>query len=101
MNKEKREVSLFITDIGFDIIIEVSDSGDGVDEGAISQLFTRGHSSKGEGRGYGLANVKEVLDELGGWIEVANQRRRCHLHCLHTERHKGGIGCDQGTHCGR
>lgn len=74
MNKEKREVSLFITDIGFDIIIEVSDSGDGVDEGAISQLFTRGHSSKGEGRGYGLANVKEVLDELGGWIEVANQK---------------------------
>lgn len=74
LNKEKREVDLFITDIGFDIIIEVSDSGDGVNEEEMSQIFTRGHSSKGEGRGYGLANVKEVLDELGGWIEVANQK---------------------------
>ncbi|BBP87791.1 hypothetical protein BsIDN1_14090 [Bacillus safensis] len=52
----------------------MSDSGDGVNEEELSQIFTRGHSSKGEGRGYGLANVKEVLDELGGWIEVANQK---------------------------
>ncbi|OLP64280.1 Sensor protein CitS [Bacillus pumilus] len=74
LNKEKREVALFITDIGFDIIIEVSDSGEGINEEKLSHLFTRGHSSKGEGRGYGLANVKEVLDELGGWIEVSNQK---------------------------
>ncbi|WP_353856391.1 sensor histidine kinase [Bacillus sp. Bos-x628] len=74
LNKERREVDLFITDIGFDIIIEVSDSGDGVNEEELKHIFTRGHSSKGEGRGYGLANVKEVLDELGGWIEVTNQK---------------------------
>ncbi|MFS0655869.1 ATP-binding protein [Bacillus sp. 179-C3.3 HS] len=74
LNQERREVDLFITDIGFDIIIEVSDSGDGVEEAKLSRLFTRGHSSKGKGRGYGLANVKEVLDELGGWIEVTNQK---------------------------
>ena len=91
---------MFITDIGFDIIIEVSDSGDGVDEGAISQLFTRGHSSKGEGRGYGLANVKEVLDELGGWIEVANQKKAVPSSLFTYRKAQRGIGCDQGTHCG-
>lgn len=48
----------------------MSDSGDGVNEEELSQIFTRGHSSKGEGRGYGLANVKEVLDELGAGLKL-------------------------------
>ncbi|TWM58028.1 sensor histidine kinase [Bacillus paralicheniformis] len=69
-----RLVSFFITDIGRDIVIEVSDTGCGVAPDKMKAIFERGYSSKGMKRGYGLANVKESLRELGGWIEVSNQK---------------------------
>lgn len=69
-----RLVSFFITDIGRDIVIEVADTGCGVAPDKMKAIFERGYSSKGMKRGYGLANVKESVRELGGWIEVANQK---------------------------
>lgn len=27
-------------------------------------------STKGQNRGYGLSNVKEMIDELQGWIDI-------------------------------
>lgn len=46
--------------------VEVCDSGSGVDEALLQTLFTRGASSKGEGRGYGLVGVYERVLGLGG-----------------------------------
>lgn len=69
-----QEVSCFITDIGRDIVIEVSDTGMGVPPDKMEAVFERGYSSKGMKRGYGLANVKESVRELGGWIELTNQK---------------------------
>lgn len=69
-----QEVSCFITDIGRDIVIEVSDTGLGVPPDKMEAVFERGYSSKGMKRGYGLANVKESVRELGGWIELTNQK---------------------------
>ncbi|MGE6631698.1 ATP-binding protein [Bacillus sp. NPDC077027] len=95
LHKDKREVDFFITDIGLDIIIEVSDSGDGVKEAERINIFTRGHSTKGEARGYGLANVKEVLDELGGWIEVTNKKEGGALFTVYIPKEtKGDLSSD-------
>lgn len=72
--KEKKEVAFFMTDIGRDIVIEVADSGDGVPQEKTGTIFEKGYSSKGTRRGYGLANLKEAVSELQGWIEISQQK---------------------------
>ncbi|MDB5045107.1 MAG: histidine kinase [Deinococcus sp.] len=49
--------------------VEVEDSGPGVAAGVAPRLFVRGASSKGEGRGYGLAGVLGRVQALGGQIK--------------------------------
>jgi CitB family two-component system sensor histidine kinase CitS len=71
--KEKR-VSFSITSLGKDIIIEVTDSGKGISEDVVDSLFSLGYSSKGLNRGYGLFNVKQIVEYLGGTIEVSNEK---------------------------
>lgn len=76
MLKETKEptVSFFAIDIGHDIVFEVSDNGVGIADEQIDLIFEKGFSMKGkEKRGYGLANVKEAVRELGGIIEIKNR----------------------------
>ncbi len=69
-DKEK-QVRLCITDIGDDLLLEVEDSGSGVDDNLIPYIFKRGFSTKdGGNRGYGLARVKELVDDLHGSIAI-------------------------------
>jgi two-component system, CitB family, sensor histidine kinase CitS len=64
------EVVLFVSDLGTDILFEVSDNGPGIQNCSFPRLFERGVSGKGPGRGYGLANVQKEVDQLEGEIEV-------------------------------
>jgi two-component sensor histidine kinase/CheY-like chemotaxis protein len=50
--------------------LEVIDNGPGVDSAFVGGLFESGMSSKGEGRGLGLATVKSLVLELGGGLSV-------------------------------
>lgn len=59
-------------DMGYDIVIEVLDIGFGVLLEKIEVVFERGYFLKGMRRGYGLVNVKDLVCELGGWIELVN-----------------------------
>lgn len=70
--KEEPKVKFFVTDIGSDIIFEVSDNGRGIGDDEIPVLFERGYTTKSgtEPRGYGLANAEENVLELNGMIEV-------------------------------
>lgn len=74
LEERKRKVKLFITDIGDSIWFEVEDSGDGIPEEAIPHLFEQGFSTKPsssvEKRGFGLAKVKQITTELGGWVTI-------------------------------
>ncbi|RLL43890.1 sensor histidine kinase [Oceanobacillus piezotolerans] len=67
-------VKLFATDLGDDIIFEISDNGKGITDQEVQKLFERGFTSKsGElPRGYGLQNVERAVKELKGIIEVTN-----------------------------
>lgn len=72
---ETKEVTFFATDMGNDVVFEIVDSGNGIDSSNFAEIFNRGYSTKrGIDRGYGLATVKEVVNELGGHIEVQNQK---------------------------
>lgn len=66
----ERIVSLSVLDFDKEIVIIVEDSGPGMSEEVMKNIFTRGYSSKGEGHGYGLYLVKQSIDNLEGTIDV-------------------------------
>ncbi|HWL12038.1 MAG TPA: sensor histidine kinase [Ureibacillus sp.] len=72
--QEQPTIKFFATDLGEDIIFEVSDNGKGISDEVLPVLFERGFTSKeGENpRGYGLSNANRAVKELGGIIEVQN-----------------------------
>ncbi|GLW07824.1 histidine kinase [Microtetraspora sp. NBRC 13810] len=53
-----------------EILIRVEDSGPGLGEQAAKDAFRRGWTTKGDGRGLGLAMVGQTVRRLGGTIEV-------------------------------
>jgi two-component system CitB family sensor kinase len=68
---DDRKVRLFITDLGEDVLIEVEDTGPGIDDKLISFIFQKGFSTKdGGNRGLGLSRVHEVVKELDGSIAI-------------------------------
>ncbi|MCH1626826.1 sensor histidine kinase [Fredinandcohnia sp. SECRCQ15] len=74
MKSSNREVTFFATDIGNDIVFEVADTGNGIDFESHVNIFEKGYSTKsGQNRGYGLAIVKQVVEELNGSIELQNK----------------------------
>lgn len=73
-DSETGQVTFFTTDLGKDIVFEIADNGNGIPEDTMTHIFNTGFSTKSESdRGYGLATVKETVDELSGVIEVHNQ----------------------------
>ena len=64
-----RKVRLYLTDLGPDLIIEVEDTGPGVDKAIVDTLFQAGISTKtGHGRGMGLKLVEQAVQRLGGQV---------------------------------
>ncbi|GHF31521.1 two-component system CitB family sensor kinase [Deinococcus metalli] len=56
--------------------VEVEDTGPGVAPNVQERLYTRGASSKGEGRGYGLAGVQARVQALGGQLRYVRRSGR-------------------------
>lgn len=71
LSKKEGIVEVFFTDVGQDVIVEISDNGPGLpDNITAGKLFERGFTTKnGVNRGIGLALVKEAVEELNGSIE--------------------------------
>ena len=67
----QRKVKLYLGDTGGEILLEVEDSGPGVPDEWAPRIFEKGCSTKkGDTRGFGLAIVKEVAEEMGGYIAL-------------------------------
>jgi two-component system CitB family sensor kinase len=68
------EVYLGLGDGEDDLVVQVSDSGPGIDHDARERVFGRGYSTKETdafGRGLGLALVRQTVARLGGTIELS------------------------------
>lgn len=52
------------------LVMEVHDTGGGIAEGIVEQVFSKGFSTKGTDRGHGLFLVKQSLGKINGSIEV-------------------------------
>ncbi|MCA1059581.1 DcuS/MalK family sensor histidine kinase [Rossellomorea aquimaris] len=73
MGRDEKEVlmELFYKEDQFEMI--VTDTGVGIPDDIVSDLCTKGLSSKGEGRGYGLFLVKESIGKLNGNLHVESK----------------------------
>ena len=55
---------------GSSVVVSFTDTGDGMDEGALLRIFEPYYSTKEDGTGLGLAVVKEVAQMHGGSVDV-------------------------------
>ncbi len=55
------------------LLITTDDTGSGIGEGNIDRIFENGFSTKGSGRGTGLYQVKKLVENAGGSINVESQ----------------------------
>ena len=55
------------------ILITVDDTGKGIADADMEHIFENGFSTKGEGRGTGLYQVKTMVEALGGTVTVESQ----------------------------
>lgn len=67
-----RFVELKINRQGEAIVFTVANSGPDIDVSLRDDIFHSGFSTKGHGRGFGLAHVREIVDNHNGNIEVSN-----------------------------
>jgi len=58
-----------------DFTFSVENDGPAIDPAFLDSLFEAGVTTHGEGRGMGLAIVKEIMESYGGRIEVASDER--------------------------
>lgn len=62
-------IAVTLRPAGGNLLLRVADNGPGLPEGV--DVFHRGWSGKGEGRGLGLALVRQVADRYGGCVSAA------------------------------
>ena len=55
------------------VLITTDDTGSGISGENMEHIFENGYSTKGEGRGTGLYQVKSMIDSLGGKITAESQ----------------------------
>lgn len=68
-NTQHKGVTVFLTDLGADLIIEIEDTGQGIPEDIGEAIFEYGFSTKEtENRGVGLHLVKRAVEKLNGYL---------------------------------
>jgi sensor histidine kinase regulating citrate/malate metabolism len=71
--KEHKELLFGIYSKPGAVLITVDDTGSGIRAEDMKFIFDNGYSSKGEGRGTGLYQVKSMVENFGGKITVESQ----------------------------
>ena len=81
-NKKNGKVSINLTRSDKDIILEVSDTGIGIEKDKIKYIFERfyrcdtSRSKEVQGNGLGLSIVKELISNMGATVEVESELNR-------------------------
>lgn len=67
--EEEKQITIFFTDLGDDVVMEVDDSGPGITEEDATYIFEQGYSTKEkENGGTGLALSRHIVRQAGGEI---------------------------------
>lgn len=73
---EEKRLSVTVLEDGERFVLEVKNRGEVLDPEYISKCFDKGTSSKGDGRGYGLYNVRDICDRYRLELAFSNQDRK-------------------------
>ena len=71
--KKRKELMFGIYSKPGAVLITVADTGSGIKLRDMEHIFENGFSTKGDGRGTGLYQVKEIVENFGGKITVESQ----------------------------
>ncbi len=55
------------------VVVRITDTGHGMDPEAQSRIFGRSFTTKGAGRGLGLAAVRDIVTDCGGRVQFESQ----------------------------
>ncbi|MED3787862.1 sensor histidine kinase [Peribacillus frigoritolerans] len=90
--KEKR-VSLFVMDLGKELIIEVEDNGKGMGSEVTELIFRNGFTTKSHqtNSGIGLSLVQEAIDGLGGYITFSTKEGEYTIFTVAIPKNRGGL----------
>ncbi len=67
---EEKKVRVFLEETRDNIIINVSDTGVGIEKADINRIFIRGFSTKQRSRGIGMSIVKRTIEAAEGEIKI-------------------------------
>ncbi|HYK73852.1 MAG TPA: sensor histidine kinase [Pseudoneobacillus sp.] len=72
--KDEKKVTLFLTDLGKDLIIEIEDNGKGIDSESTNHIFEKGFTTKNSNHnaGIGLSLVQESIKGFGGTVTFSS-----------------------------
>lgn len=73
-SRGEKEISVSIREEESDLLLCVEDTGPGIPAELRQTLFRRGATTKGEGRGTGLALVQDIVETYGGEIRVETEQ---------------------------
>ena len=68
---EVRKVEFSVFDESHTILISVRDSGEGMTDDVRDRIFEPGFSTKGKERGYGLFNLRNAVESIGGDVSAS------------------------------
>lgn len=71
--RDQKELAFGIYSRPGALLITVDDTGCGIPDSDLERVFEKGYSTKGEGRGTGLFQVKAMVENMGGKIVVESQ----------------------------
>ncbi|MDM5361157.1 sensor histidine kinase [Peribacillus sp. ACCC06369] len=91
--REEKRVSLFVTDLGKELIIEVEDNGRGMNSDVTERIFQNGFTTKNHqtNSGIGLSLVQEAIDGLGGSITFSTKEGEYTIFTVAIPKNRGVI----------
>ncbi|MGD7055230.1 DcuS/MalK family sensor histidine kinase [Sutcliffiella horikoshii] len=69
-NRDIKKVNVTLSANANTLTIAVEDTGIGINDMVLKSIFSKGYSTKGPNRGYGLFLLKKSVDKLGGTVVV-------------------------------
>ncbi|WP_319759712.1 ATP-binding protein [Maridesulfovibrio sp.] len=70
---EGGDITLSLGLQGGDVVLQVTDTGVGMNEHEQDRVFNPFYSTKKDGSGLGLAMIKKIVEELGGRVKLASK----------------------------